>query len=353
MLLLSEGFKDDEQLYHTLRDMMNGTATRPYVYRSSLPRVEKWIAEHLGHHLRGTLLREISVNDSLRNVYFHKIPSEWWTPVVSLTYHMVYLTIMLATILTLWVIYRLARGRGLTFSQALGFVVGFTVVYQLTFQQGAYFYDCIELLGVFTACWLLLEHRMVACTIVIALFSFNKETFFLVPVALFFLHDRNTKWRERIGWLVAQMLCSLAGRYYIMHGTDHLPGGLVENHLSDNLLFWMNPLSYGLFRSDVAKLVPLPNVQNLLVLIPLAVFFRHAWRRSEVRYRRYFVASFVPLLVLFIPFGYKNEIRAFALAYPAFVLIALQGSRDFGEVFSEDKLDESDFNGAESESQAA
>lgn len=338
-VLLKFGFRDDHKLAGyaqslTLVSMMEGTAPKPYVYRSTFAKVAKQMAGQLSPTLQQKLYKSITRYDSLRHSYFSGVPDLFWTPTVAITYHIVYFFVVLSMALTLWLIYKLARTHGLSFGQALGFLAGFSFIYPLTFQQGAYYYDFIEILGAFSACYFLLKRWMIPCTLVIAFFSFNKETFFLVPLALFFLHQWEVPIRNRIGWLVFQLTCCFVSRHFIMSGYEANSGGFIEFHAKENLLFWLNPASYVRFYNLIAKGIQTPSLQNPLILIPAVVFFRHAWRETGTRYRRYFIAAFLPLMVLFVLFGYTDEARNLSLAFPAIVLVALNAASRFGQIFS-------------------
>jgi hypothetical protein len=336
-MLLKWGFRDqqgsDYAHSYSLVGMMDGAAPRPFVYRASLAQAGKWLVGQLGEARQQKLYRSIMRHDSLRSAYFAGMPDAYWTPVVAITYHFVYAVIVLSTVLALFTIYRLARWHGLRFGEALGFLAAFSFVYPLTFQQGGYYYDFVELLGVFAACYFALTQRMLACTLVVALFSFNKETFFLVPCALWFLHDRDTPLARRVGWLVVQLALCAVSRHLIMRGYDANAGGIVEYHVWDNLRFWLSPASYFAFYNLIGKGIFTPSLQNPLMLIPLAVFFRAAWRASSARYRHYFLAAFLPVFALFVCFGYRDEARNFSVVFPAIVLIALHGATRFGEIF--------------------
>ena len=337
-VLLKYGFRDTQRVDQydqtfSLVGMMNGTAPRPYVYRATLAKVAKHVAEGIEPSLRDKLFRSITKYDSLRNAYFSGIPDAFWTPVVALAYHVMYLVIVLATIFMMLIFYRLARMHGYRFGAALGFMAAFSFVYPLTFQQGGYFYDFVELLGAFAATYFMLRHRLFACTLVVALAAFNKETFFLVPLALFFLHDRSVALSRRMIWLALQLACCVIARAVIMGGYEHNAGAFVEVHILDNLQFWMTPGSYVSFYNLVAKGVFTPSLQNPLILIPAIVFFREAWKSSPRRYRRYFLAAFVPLIPLYACFGFGDEVRALALAFPAVALLALSAAPKFSSIF--------------------
>ncbi|WP_423380299.1 hypothetical protein [Burkholderia sp. LMG 32019] len=336
-MLLKWGFRDDQKgdfaTSYSLVGMMNGDAPKPYVYRSSFPRAEKWIVERLGQEKQEKLFKSIKRHDSLHNAYFTSVPDVHWTPIVALVYHLTYIAIVLSTLFALLLVYKLARLHGLNFGQSVGFLAAFGVIYPLTFQQGGYYYDFFELLGVLGACYFLLKRQMLVCTLMVSIFSLNKETFFLVPLALFFLHEREVPVFKRVGWLVLQLVICVGTRHFIMSGYDTNAGGFVEFHVWDNLKFWLNPLSYLSFYNLIGKGIFTPSLENPLMLVPLAVFFGSAWRATPHRYRIYFFAAFLPVLVLFIFFGYRDEARNFSVAFPAILLIALHGANRFNVIF--------------------
>ncbi|WP_232432482.1 hypothetical protein [Burkholderia ubonensis] len=336
-MLLKWGFRDDQggefATSYSLVGMMNGDAPKPFAYRSSFPQAAKWLTERLDPEMQQKLYRSITRHDSLRNAYFSGVPSEYWTPVVAITYHLTYIAIVLSMLFALLLVYKLARLHGLNFGQSVGFLAAFSFIYPLTFQQGGYYYDFFEILGALGACYFLLRQRMVVCTLLIAIFSLNKETFFLVPLALFFLHDSDVALSKRFGWLAAQLAICFATRHFIMSGYANNAGDFVAFQLWGNLKFWVNPVSYLSFYNLVGKGIFTPSLENPLMLVPLAVFFRTAWRNTPARYRRYFLAAFVPVVPLFMLFGCRDEARNFSVVFPAIILIALHGATRFDAIF--------------------
>jgi hypothetical protein len=100
-------------------------------------------------------------------------------------------------------VWKIARYRGLSYIQATGFMVAFSFIFPLFFQRSLLFYDFIEFAGVFGAVYFFLEDWMIPCTLWIAVFAFAKETFFLVPFGLAFLHRDGTPTKKRVGWAPA------------------------------------------------------------------------------------------------------------------------------------------------------
>jgi hypothetical protein len=202
-------------------------------------------------------------------------------------------------------------------------MVAVSFIFPLFFQRSCLFYDFIEFAGVFGTVCFFLEDWMLPCTLWIVAFAFVKETFFLVPLGLAFLHKDGTPMKKRAGWAAVQILLCLAARRFIMCGFEQNPGSIVEFHLWDNLAFWLSPQYWLDLNNLVGPGIYLPRLENPLFLIPIALFSWRSWRLSAPRWRRYFLAAFLPLFALFVPFGYADTFRVFSLAFPAMTLIAL------------------------------
>lgn len=337
--LLKWSFRDDVQGLSSepnfgLLHMMNGTSPKPFVYRSRLPQAMKHFAENLPAPSLDSLYRSITRLDSLHHAYFSKVPQQDWSPASALVFHLMYLFIVIATILMLWLIFRLARLHGLTYAEALGLVAGFGFLYPLTFQSGGYFYDFPELAGALLALYAFLKNRMLLTTLAIAVASLNKETFFLFPLALYALHPSERSLRSRLAWTALQTLLCLLSRHWLMSGYAQNPGGMVEFHLWDNLRYWFSPSSYFSFTNLVGKGIFTPSLQNPLLLVPLAVYFRACWQRAPMPHKRFLQAALLMLTPLFVLFGYQDEFRNLSLAFPAIILIAMQGAGRFSTIFS-------------------
>lgn len=252
----------------------------------------------------------------------------------ALVFHMMYLFIVIATILVLWLIFQLARLHRLTYAEALGLVAGFGFLYPLTFQSGGYFYDFAELAGALLTLYCFLKNRMFLATLVMAVASLNKETFFLFPLALFALHPAERSLQARLTWAALQTALCLLIRHWLMSGYEQNPGDLVEFHLWDNLRYWLNPRAFFSFDNLVGKGVFTPKLQNPLLLVPLAVYFHACWKSAPVPHKRFLQAALLMLTPLFMVFGYEDEFRGFSLAFPAIILISMQGVARFSGIFS-------------------
>ncbi len=323
-LLIKYGFEDQPEhafKHATFQEMMNGTAARPFVYRSFLAQldaraaraiIEKWPA-----------FSDSSQIERLHHVFFSDVRDTDWTPELATAYTLMYFLIVVLTAIGLFFVWRIARYRGLSYAPAVTFMVAFSFIFPLFFQRSCLFYDFIEFAGVFGTVYFFLENWMLPCTVWIVAFAFVKETFFLVPLGLVFLHGDGTPVKKRAGWAVVQISLCLIARCFIMRGFEQSPGSIVEFHLWDNLAFWLSPKYWLDLNNLIGPDIYLPRLENPLFLIPIALFSWRAWQLSAPRWRRYFLAAFLPLLALFIPFGYADTFRVFSLAFPAMTLIAL------------------------------
>jgi hypothetical protein len=328
-LLMKFGFEDQVQhasKHATFIEMMNGTAARPFVYRSAIARLDAAAAREI-IKVRPAIAQSAEIEPQLHHVYFSDVKDADWTPVVAVAYSLMYILIVTSTSIGLFFVWKIAMFRGLSFVRATGFMVAFSFIFPLLFQRSVLFYDFIEFAGVFGACYFFLEDWMIPCTLWIAAFAFTKETFFLVPLGLFFLHRDGTSVTKRVGWAALQINLCLAARYFIMSGFDQNPGSMVEFHLWDSVAFWLSPKYWLDLNNLVGPGIWLPRLENPIFLIPIALIAYRAWKLSVPRWRRYFLGAFLPLLALYIPFAFGDMFRNFSLAFPAMTLIALSAAR--------------------------
>lgn len=323
-LLMKFGFEDQpaHAIKHaTFSEIMNGTAARPFVYRATLARLDKLASQEVLK--RWPSFPATAQVQHLHHVYFSDVKGTHWTPELATAYTLMYFMIVLSTAVGLLFVWKLARLRGLAYTQATGFMVAFSFIFPLFFQRSVLFYDFAEFAGVFGAVYFFLEDRLIICTLWIAAFAFVKETFFLAPFGLFFLHRDGTPIKKRLRWAIVQLALCCVARYFIMRGCGHNAGWIIEFHFWENIAFWLSPKYWLGFNNLIGPGIFLPQLENPLFLIPIGLFSRSAWKSSDPRWRRYFLAAFLPLLALFIPFGFADMFRNFSLAFPAMTLISL------------------------------
>ena len=336
--MLKWGFRDESGLTSTptygLLDMMLGRSPKPFVYRSGLAQFIYHSVQEMPAKYVEYLYKSILKFDILHHVFFYRIPDADWNSIVAIVFHLMYLMIILFALALNYLVFKIARINNLTYLESIAVMVGFSFLYPLTFQQGGYYYDFPELVGAFSSMLAFLYGRFALSTCLMILFSFNKETFFLFPIFLYFLYPEERGVLKKLTWTTIQVVACFLVRHFIMNGYDGNSGGMVEYHLFDNIEFWINPASYFSFNQLIGKAIMTPSLENPLLMIPLITYFSLAWGNAPRHYRRFFLVSIFVLFPLFVLFGYRDEIRNFSLAFPSVLLMAICGVRELTTYFN-------------------
>ncbi|NDC62548.1 MAG: hypothetical protein EBZ59_00835 [Planctomycetia bacterium] len=337
--LLRSGFCDGSDKTGLVA-MMSGTAQRPFVYRSALPKLVNALVNAIDDQTIAAIERVKLVRRYLENKiyapFFSALPRDQWAGRLPLVYVVVILVVVACIFLSLVTAYLIAWHLTGDFSRSLFSTMLCAVLYPTTFQSGAYYYDFVELFGLLLACYLCLKNRPAWGSVAVFLFSFNKETMFLYPVALACLLDRSG--RFRLLWGVVSVALCLAARSVICSGYDSNAGGTVWFNLVDNIGFWLNPLSYVRAYVSVSPVFPNPAIQNPLLAVPLALVFAYGWRASTVNEKWFFASSFVPNALLYVFFGNRDELRAMSLTFPACFIMGTHAIARLNDVFKTDAV---------------
>jgi len=189
-------------------------------------------------------------------------------------------------------------------------VVPFSALWGLPiFFNFTYIYDIPQLflftLGLYLitkGCWkTYLFFFFLACV--------NKETSLLLAV-VFIIHffDQQRMNRYMYTWLIlAQLFIFSAVKIIFIFIYKSNSGGIVENHLLSHLNFLMTPYS-------------LPDFLSWGFVI-LLVCIKWNLKPQFIKDALWIA---VPLFILFIPFGFQNEIRIFYEVYPIFLCLIAQ-----------------------------
>jgi hypothetical protein len=308
----------------TLDKMVGFTAGRPYAYRVLAPLAIRGIAavipeavlrelEKPRRFTRGPVITKMGVRYGEQGI----------DPALRLA-GVVFL--FLATVATL-VAFRLLMGHvgfGSLAFRDLAPVLGFLLL-PLTFGNGGYVYDMPELLLASLCLLFLLRRSWVPYYLCFALGIATKETGVLLalwPLAMLSLDRRGRRWLPHLALHAGIALPILL--LIRLHFADH-PGGPFELHLARNLEFFLDPRSYLRVFDVYAVGIPAPQGFNLLSVAVLGALAGLGWRRKPPAVRRIFAVTAAVVLPLFLAFGYQDEVRVFAPAFPALFLLCALG----------------------------
>ena len=314
------GFRGNEARYG-IEALVGRTAPRPYSQRALSPAIIRAGADLVPHGLvaahadwllhRSPLLRYLK-------------RGETWNLSQSLRYHVSYLYLFLCLLGVQLLARRLVRLYFPTSPLAADLAPAVALLFlPLTFICGGYLYDFPELVFLL-ACFILIEEgRWWALYPVFALALLNKEADALILVYAAVLGARHSSRSQLIKRLAALGALTAACLLFIRLQCLGSAGPPAELRLAENLRYWTRPAAYLGSFSPIAPLVRMPLGANILNLCALALALKLAWRELPRRLQR-LTAVLLPLeACLLLAFGYREELRALAPAFPVLFLVAL------------------------------
>jgi hypothetical protein len=153
-----------------------------------------------------------------------------------------------------------------------------------------------------------IQRRWPAYYLLLFIASFHKETMITIPLALCYLYYHQRPWKRFFPIIALQVAGVLAIRLtlsFVVFGDNK--GGLTQFHLFDH------NLTLNLLRTF------LPTVILILVLVIGLVLKDFS---TKPRGFKAMAVTVFPLLILGFLFGYFDEIRQYAEAYPGLVCLA-------------------------------
>ncbi len=285
-----------------LEGMIEGTAHRPYVYRTLLPTTVRLMLAATPGKLIASIEKRVARrpwSEPFRAQF--RIPPGWLYAGL-LTFGLMYLSLLGYTA----VLYRLQRfllpeATGL--SRHAAPVLGLLVL--PPFFSFGYIYDFPVLL-LSSLCFLcLFSGRWFWYLAWFTLACINKETSVLMLLPFFACNYDRLALRAMVPLLAAQVAIFALTR------------GLIV------LAFASNPgvTMYQTFHRHVPHLLSLPSFTGLFAFIVLLFVFAYRWGEKPVAVKRAFCWLLLPIGVLFLAGGIPGEYRVFYETLPAAVLL--------------------------------
>lgn len=314
---------DDGPLSTSLTATLDGTASRPYVYRQLLPAIanasDALLPGAVKAHFLAHLAKDAPSHNPLRATFVRATKAD--DPALALRYYIVYglsFCALVAAMLMLRLVCLDLHGDEVVATLA-------PPIFAIA-VPASYFYDFPELLFMTLAVWLACRAKWRWLVPLAIVATFNKESFPVFALTLYpFLRLRASR-RAAAACVSA---CVVAGalvnvlvklRYA---GNDGSPAIF---NLWFNLQFFANPRSY--FLSEWTYGLPLPRATNVIVLAVLALIVRAGWDALPDCVRRHALLAAAFNVPLFVVFGFLDEVRALSmLDVSATLLLCAAASR--------------------------
>ena len=286
-------------------EMIDGTAWKPFVYRTLLPTTVRLISEVIPDEVHKTLTEKVESNKSAMLVLEKfKWESEF------ITEYLVAMVLMYLTLLGFVFAFRklfdAIYSSPLWFKNIISIILLLAIPAMFQPQYSNYIYDFSSLF-LFTLGLLLLRQKKWRYFLILFFIScFNKETVILLTMifAIHFYKDAEISRKLYYQLIAAQLTIFAAIKILLYILFMNNPGGFIEFHLIDRNYLLFNGYSLTTF--------------VVLLIIFLSIFSK--WNEKP-KYLKDALWIAVPLLILTLFLGFFDELRDYYEVFPIVVLL--------------------------------
>ena len=286
-------------------EMIDGTAWKPFVYRTLLPTTVRLISGVIPDEVHKTLTEKVESNKSAMLVLEKfKWESEF------ITEYLVAMVLMYSTLLGFVFAFRKLFNEiyssPLWFKNIISIILLLAIPAMFQPQYSNYIYDFPSLF-LFTLGLLLLRQKKWRYFLILFFIScFNKETVILLTMifAIHFYKDAEISRKLYYQLIAAQLMIFAAIKISLYILFMNNPGGFVEFHLIDRNYLLFNGYSLTTF--------------VVLLIIFLSIFSK--WNEKP-KFLKDALWIAVPLLILTLFLGFFDELRDYYEVFPIVVLL--------------------------------
>jgi hypothetical protein len=298
-------------------DILNGTASRPFVYRQLLPCIANWFDRSIPTAPKDRLynfstnqgrLGDIMIDSPLAKIHQYYF-----------RYLVLYAMTFLFTLLSVFGMFLVCRALNLPTVSCVFAPVLMILAIPYFMSSGGYFYDYPELAFLAIAAWMALKFDWWWMLPVVALATWNKESFVLMTLTLYpLLRARNSRIMACVGTCVLALTSSATYFALRSHYLQN-PGSAVLVQWPRQLLFLLHPANLVAIEKTFGILAPRPFTLFPLILIVWTV--RRGWHRLPVEARRHGIIAAAINLPLYFLFCEPGELRDLSMLYIVFMLL--------------------------------
>ena len=309
-----------------LANLIDGTARRPYIYRQLLPDVANGLVhilplDAISRHTPARAKERVSAAFNLDSKQY---------PV---QYLIVYVLTYLAALGATFALYLVCRVSGLAPPLAAFSATIFMLLFPLFGVKGGYFFDYPELLFMAAAFLIALKFEWWWLVPVVALGTWNKESFLLFTMTLYPVLRR--RYSRQVSIAATCLLVAVCATVYLpirIHFA-HNPGSTVEWHLREHLAFLLHPFALDTWIDRTYDLM-FPALSSPLGNLLLMWTAWRVWRFLPKWLQRHAQVAAVINIPLYLLFCMPGEFRDLSLLYVSFLLIIATNLQRWAQRFN-------------------
>ncbi len=287
--------------------MIEGTASRPYVYRQLLPSIanrldamrsdeaKARVFKHQGSGLSSYLYALSTSATATNPVYFYR-------------YLIVYGLTLCSAVIAVYAMYFLCMALGIPPPAAAFSAVVFILLVPFSLTVGGYFYDYPELAFMCLAFLVALKLDWWWLIPLAALGEWNKESFVLIIFTLYpVLRLRNKRNAAALATIMATLACVVV--YSILRVRfGHNPGGTVEARLHTQFM-WFTRWKYLVYETEETYGLKMLRPMTVLPMTLLLWTISRAWKSLPQVVRQHGMIAAAINIPLYFLFCAPGELR--------------------------------------------
>lgn len=319
--------------------LLDGTADKPWAFRILVPQAVK-----LSHALLPEFARNALSNERI----VRKINERYWRDYERdgaevrdlVEKYVLVVLVMYGAYLGLMYVLRALTIDRLGASSAFSNLapIGFALFLPLTFVNGSYFYDPVELFFIASFVLSLSRHRFLIAVAIAVLATFNKESNLLLPIIFLPLLILNRPRRIAIQQYCLLQAAAACAYVLVRYVASDNAAGIVVFQLPSNLRFWADWHSYFLFFGVYNAVIPAPRGLNVLTVSLLSMLLW--WNRKRDWPFWSLLSAATISAPLFLLFCFHDELRNLSFVFIPLYLILVGIVATFWEGSARQKVDE-------------
>jgi hypothetical protein len=299
--------------------ILDGTASRPFVYRQLLPAIANGIDSITPATFKDRLYTFRTSHGKLLRERFFLSPmarSQQYFFRYAVIYALTFVFALIATV----AMFALVRDQGFD-SLTAGAAASILILLVPVFMSiGGFYYDYVELAFLVLAVLIALRSHWALIIPLALLATWNKESFlFFVPCLYPLFRGRLSRGLS----LVATVAGGLASCIIVFALHSHFapnPGGPIEFHLGDQISFLLHPMGMFVPRDETYGFVGLPSLNPITLAIVIFLIYE-GWRGLSRVIRRFTLCAAIINLPLYFLFCEPGELRDLSFLYASLLLL--------------------------------
>lgn len=302
-------------------EMMEGESKRPFVYRQLLPATANLVGKMVPQQLNDKFANWLAADPLKRNFIYRYFSNakDSTNAEYAVRYYVLFMLCFASYFFGVLALRAVCIEFNADTTAATLAAFAMALIFPMLTTEGGYMYDMAELMFMALAVLLAARGWLLSLALVVAVATFNKESFLLFVFALYPFIRARFPLKQTLG--IGTLLLGISAAVNLavkLYYADN-PGGFVVNQLPDHIYWLLDPRSYFLFEVNYGAVTT--KGFNIVHLIIVAFVVRSAWRFLSPVLRQHVLIAAAINIPFFIVFCYQGELRNLSMLFVGFTIM--------------------------------